>query len=188
MNLEVSVMKENYHTLLQRVIENEQEISALKDKKQQLEHELEISRRSLSCEIESLRNVTIQNEHELNETIHSCATFNETIQDLSQSVSKLNDKFLHLDPAEDTTDCHSGWIRSDDFGTEFWIGGKRQGDVYKWVTSDDKIKDMNYTRWARGSPNVFGSYCVEIDKRFQYKWNDTACVLSQQNICKQYMT
>lgn len=235
MNLEVSVMKENYHTLLQRVIDNEQEIATLKGQKQQLEHELENSRTSFSCEIESLRDITIQNEHELNETIHYWTTFNETVQDLSHSVSTLNNKLLLLDPAEDKTDCHSGWLRSEDYGacyffsdetmswndaqeqcrkqngsladilseneavwlaesirnhngTEFWIGGKRQGDVYKWVTSDGKTKDMNYTRWALGEPNGSGSYCVEIDKRFQYKWNDSACVWSQHYICKLYMT
>ncbi|CAG2189559.1 unnamed protein product [Mytilus edulis] len=233
--LEVNVMKENYHTLLQRVVENEQEITDLKGQRQQLENELENCRKSCSCEIENLRDDIIQNEHELNETIHSWTTFNETIQDLSQSVSNLNDKFLLLDPAEDTTECFSGWIKNDDYGacyffsdktmswndaqeqcrkqngsladilsaneavwladsirnhdgSEFWIGGKRQDDVYQWVTSDGKIKDMNYTRWALGEPNGVGSYCVEIDKRFQYKWNDSACVWSQHFICKLYLT
>ncbi|CAG2244997.1 unnamed protein product [Mytilus edulis] len=226
MKLEVSVMKDNYHTLLQRVIENEQDISTLKVQKQKLENELENSRKSFSCEIESLREDTIQNGHELNETIHSWTTYNETIKDLSHSVSKLNNKLMLLDPAEGTTYCRSGWIRSDDFGacyffsdetmswndaqrldcpsvisrqplpifvfliagTEFWIGGKRQDDVYQWVTFDGKTKDMNYTRLAQGEPNGFGSYCVEIDKRFRYKWNDSACVWSQHFICKLYLT
>ncbi|XP_071147593.1 uncharacterized protein [Mytilus edulis] len=98
--MEVSVLKENYHALLQRVYNNENDVAFLKGNKQQLEHELDNTRRIFSCEIEGIRDITSQYEHELNETIHSWTTFNETIQNLSNSVSLLDAKYVLLERAE----------------------------------------------------------------------------------------
>ncbi|CAC5412046.1 unnamed protein product [Mytilus coruscus] len=95
--MEVDVMKGNYHALLLRVINNEHEIASLKSQTQQLEHELENTRRTFTCELQGLRDTTIQYEQELNEAINSWNTFNETIQDLSHSVSVLDNKYSLLE-------------------------------------------------------------------------------------------
>lgn len=52
--LDVNVMKENYHDLLKRVIDNENTIESLKKDKHYLSNEAENLKRQLSCEIEEL--------------------------------------------------------------------------------------------------------------------------------------
>ncbi|CAC5385982.1 MRC [Mytilus coruscus] len=121
--MEVCVMKKNYIVLLQRVVNNEHEIAFLKGQKQQLENELENTRRTFSCEIENLHDITVQQKLELNETIHSWTTFNETTHDLIHRVNVLDDKYLrqercgeYINKSDSYTYCVGGWRRRGDFG------------------------------------------------------------------------
>lgn len=95
--MEVDVMKENYHALLLRVNNNEHKIVTLKGQSQQIKNVIENTKRTLSCEIEGLRDASIQFKQELNETINSWNTMYDTIQDLTQSVSLLDNKYSPLE-------------------------------------------------------------------------------------------
>jgi len=50
----------------------------------------------------------------------------------------------------------------------FWVGGYREGKIWKWVTSED----FTYKNWADGQPDNYGG---KEDKMMLYKngrWND----------------
>ncbi|XP_063410177.1 C-type lectin domain family 10 member A-like [Mytilus trossulus] len=177
---EVDVMKKNYDALLKRVdntCNNEKEIASLKGQIQQLEHKLENTTQTFSCEIEVLRNI------------------------LDNKYSPLEIPGNHSNESGDELQCPLGWIRRVDFGacyffsdtqkswndaqeqcrkdngsltdifsekenlwltdkyiqnqtaSKFWIGGKYDNGVYKWFTSDGKTKHMNYTRLTNGLPD-----------------------------------
>ncbi|XP_052102871.1 C-type lectin domain family 4 member F-like [Mytilus californianus] len=144
--MEVDVLKGNYHSLLLRVINNEHEIAFLKGQTQQLEHELETTRRTFSCELQGLLDTTIQYEHKLNETIHSLATFNQTIQDLSQSVSVLDNKYSlleipgrHSNESGDEQECPLDWIRRVDFGACYFFSNESMS----WNDSQRQCRKHN---------------------------------------------
>ncbi|XP_071147476.1 C-type lectin domain family 10 member A-like [Mytilus edulis] len=146
--MEVDVMKGNYHALLLRVIYNEHEIASLKGQTQQLEHELENTKQTFSCEIEGLRDVSMQYEQKLNETINSWNSMNDTIQDLSQSVSVLDNKYSHLEiPGKhsdesdtgDGSECPLDWIRRVDFGACYFFS-----DTHKsWNDAQEQCRKHN---------------------------------------------
>ncbi|CAC5425300.1 CSMD [Mytilus coruscus] len=94
---EVNVMKDNYHELLKRVMNNEIEIEDLKRREQYLKHELENTKRYVSCQMEDLNDITKENHDKLNKTQFelmktrnsfnpTLASYNETIQELSDSL------------------------------------------------------------------------------------------------------
>ncbi|CAC5381962.1 unnamed protein product [Mytilus coruscus] len=99
--LDVNVMKDNYHDLLNRVIANENTIELLKKEKQNLTHELENLSRQLSCEIEVLHDISREHQQELNETHfqfnHTWYSFNQTVHELSYNVDVLDNKYLLLE-------------------------------------------------------------------------------------------
>lgn len=99
--LDVSVMKENYHDLLKRVIDNENIIELLKKDKQYLTHEVENLKKQLYCEIEVLHDITGEHQQELNETNfqfnHTLYSFNKTVHELSYNVDVLDNKYLFLE-------------------------------------------------------------------------------------------
>ncbi|XP_063410175.1 hepatic lectin-like isoform X2 [Mytilus trossulus] len=116
---EVEVMEKNKHYLRLRLMNSEQDIASLKDRTQQLEHELENTKLTFWCEIEGLRNVTIQFEQELNETTNAWNTINNTIQDLRQRISVLDNQYSpleipgkHIDESDDLTRCPPNLHRS----------------------------------------------------------------------------
>ncbi|CAG2189545.1 unnamed protein product [Mytilus edulis] len=146
--LEVDVMKGNYHALLLRVINNEHEVAFLKGQTQQLEHELENTKQTFSCEIEGLRDVSMQYEQKLNETINSWNSMNDTIQDLSQSVSVLDNKYSHLEiPGKhsdesdtgDGSDCPLDWIRRVDFGACYFFSDTSKS----WNDAQEQCRKHN---------------------------------------------
>lgn len=99
--LDVNVMKENYHNLLKRVIDNANTIDSLEKDKQYLTHEVENLKRQLSCEIEVLHDITGEHQKELIETNfelnHTWYSFNKTVHELSYKVDVLENKFLRLE-------------------------------------------------------------------------------------------
>ncbi|XP_071136803.1 uncharacterized protein [Mytilus edulis] len=98
--LDVNVMKENYHDLLKRVIDNENTIELLENDKQYLTHEVENLKRQLSCETEVLHDITGEHQKELNETNfelnHTWYSFNKMVHELSCNVDVIDNKFLCL--------------------------------------------------------------------------------------------
>ncbi|CAG2230931.1 unnamed protein product [Mytilus edulis] len=156
-NIEVEVMKGNFHALLLRVINNEHEIVTLKGQTQQMEHELENTKRTFSCEIEGLRDTTIQYEQEINETINSWNTLNKTIQDLSQSVGVLENKFSILETLDmhsnehdegksnesgstsDKVKCPLDWIRRVDFGACYFFSNESRS----WNDAQEQCRKQN---------------------------------------------
>ncbi|XP_063410178.1 oxidized low-density lipoprotein receptor 1-like [Mytilus trossulus] len=155
--MEVDVMKGNYHDLLLRVINNEHEIVTLKGQTQQMVNELENTKRTFSCEIEDLRATTIQYEQEINETKNSWNTLNETIQDLSQSVSVLKNKLSILESldtnsnehddgksnepglASEKQECPLEWIRNVDFGACYFFSSKPRS----WDGAQEQCREQN---------------------------------------------
>ncbi|CAC5422245.1 unnamed protein product [Mytilus coruscus] len=102
--LEVNVMKENYHDLLKRVIDNENTIDSLEKDKQYLTNEVENLKRQLSCETEVLHDITGEHQKELNKTnfelIHTWYSFNKTVHELSYTVDSFENKFLCLEGSD----------------------------------------------------------------------------------------
>lgn len=98
---DVNVMKENYHNLLKRVIDNIKTIDSLEKDKQYLTHEVENLKRQLSCETEVLHDITGEHQKELIETNlelnHTWYSFNKTVHELSYNVDVLENKFLRLE-------------------------------------------------------------------------------------------
>ncbi|XP_071135767.1 MAM domain-containing glycosylphosphatidylinositol anchor protein 2-like [Mytilus edulis] len=98
--LDVNVMKENYHDLLKRVIDNENTIELLENDKQYLKHEVENLKRQLSCETEVLHDITGEHQKELNETnfeLNHTYSFNKRVQELSCTVDVIDNKILCLE-------------------------------------------------------------------------------------------
>nr|AJQ21492.1 C-type lectin 1 [Mytilus galloprovincialis] len=187
--MEVDVMKGHFHALLLRVINNEHEIAFFKGQTQQLEHELENTKRTFSCEIEGLRDVTTQYEQELNETINAWNTFNETIQDLSHSVSVLDNKVRHLKrpgwhgidsgSTDEPQGCHLGWIRNEKLNSCYYFSntslswndaqeqcGRKNGSLADIYSEDEFVWLVEYIRNSKASSFWIGGK----DDKGEYKW------------------
>ncbi|CAC5399735.1 CSMD [Mytilus coruscus] len=127
---EVNVMKDNYHELLKRVMNNENEIEDLKSREHYLKNELENTRRYMACQIEELNDFTREKYDNLNETKAALMTtmisfseslkiLNETIQELSH---RLPEKLLceeNLTECSYTSDCFHETISSPGYPLEY---------------------------------------------------------------------
>ncbi|XP_076085501.1 C-type lectin domain family 10 member A-like [Mytilus galloprovincialis] len=143
---EFDVMKGNYHALLMRVVNNEHEIAFLKGQTQQLEHTLENTKRTFSCEIEGLRDGTIQLEQELKETTNAWKTINDTIQDLSPMVNVLDSKYSPLEipgkqsnESGDGSECPLDWVRRVDFGACYFVSYSQKS----WNDAQEQCRRHN---------------------------------------------
>ncbi|CAG2224540.1 unnamed protein product [Mytilus edulis] len=85
---EVNVIKNNYHELLKRVINNEIEISEQKGREQYLKNDLENTKRYMTCQMEDIKDFTEEKYNNLNETK---AALMKTMISFSQSLTSLND-------------------------------------------------------------------------------------------------
>ncbi|CAC5422238.1 unnamed protein product [Mytilus coruscus] len=74
----VNVLKDNYHDLLKRVIDNENTIEFLKKGKQYLTNEIENLRRQLSCEIEAISTCFLENQTS-DESFTECVNKTEVV-------------------------------------------------------------------------------------------------------------
>ncbi|CAG2224541.1 unnamed protein product [Mytilus edulis] len=90
---EVHVIKDNYHELLKRVINNEIKIEDLKSREDQLKHELENVKKYMTCQLEELNDITIDNHDKLNDTK---AALMKTMISFSQSLKLLNETMQEL--------------------------------------------------------------------------------------------
>ncbi|XP_076085502.1 hepatic lectin-like [Mytilus galloprovincialis] len=192
--MEFDVMKGNYHNLLLRVDNNADAIASLKGQTQKLEYQHENTKRTCSCEIEGLRNVTIQFEQELNETRSAWNTINNTIQDLRQSVSVLENQYSplkmpgkHIDESDDLTRCppilprNSNLFAYIDTCLEIvhdersWYDARRHcqqhgGDlaVIKDLTKQQFVMNaLKYLRWDKNGVWIGGT---DGDKEGEWKW------------------
>ncbi|CAG2248967.1 unnamed protein product [Mytilus edulis] len=143
---EVDVMKGNYHALFMRVINNEHEIAFLKGQTQQLENKLANTRRTFSCEIEGLRDGTIQLEQDLKETTNAWKTINDTIQDLRQRVNVLDNKYSHLkiprkhsNKSGDGSECPLDWVRRVGFGACYFFSYSQKS----WNDAQEQCRRHN---------------------------------------------
>ncbi|XP_052073072.1 cubilin-like [Mytilus californianus] len=90
---EVNVMKDNYHELLKRVMNNEIEIVDLKRREKYLKNELENIKRYMACQMEELNDFTEEKYDNLNETK---AALMKTMISFSQSLTLLNETIQEL--------------------------------------------------------------------------------------------
>ncbi|VDH92835.1 Hypothetical predicted protein [Mytilus galloprovincialis] len=90
---EVNVIKNNYHELLKRVINNEIEIVDLKNQKQYLKNDLENTKRYMTCQMEDIKDFTEEKYNNLNETK---AALMKTMISFSQSLKLLNETMQEL--------------------------------------------------------------------------------------------
>ena len=69
-------------------------------------------------------------------------------------------------------------------GSQFWIGGRRSGDEWKWTQSTG----TEFENWASGEPNNWGGdeNCVQMGyPLFQnHKWNDQKCSVQIGFVCQ----
>ncbi|CAG2189546.1 unnamed protein product [Mytilus edulis] len=195
-----------------RVVNNEHEIAFLKGQTQQLEHKLENTKRTFSCEIEDGQCVRCK-------------------------YSPLEIPGKHSNESGDGSECPLDWVRRVDFGACYflvihkkswndaqeqcrrhngsltdinseneavflaeysrnhtarsvWIGGKNDHGVYKWFTSDGKTKHMNYTRWTNTQTQYNTrnrSLCAQLYDDVEYKWLKWNCDEAENFICKTYI-
>ncbi|XP_071147464.1 C-type lectin domain family 10 member A-like [Mytilus edulis] len=143
---EVDVMKGNYHALFMRVINNEHEIAFLKGQTQQLEHKHANTKRAFSCEIEGLRDGTIQLEQDLKETTNASKTIYDTIQDLRQRVNVLDNKYSHLkiprkhsSKSGDGSECPLDWVRRVGFGACYFFSHSQKS----WNDAQEQCRRHN---------------------------------------------
>ncbi|VDI31711.1 Hypothetical predicted protein, partial [Mytilus galloprovincialis] len=91
---EVNVMKDNYHELLKRVINNENEIEDLKSREEHLKHELENVKTYMTCQMEELNDITIDNHDKLNDTkaalIKTRISFTQSLKLLNETMQELS--------------------------------------------------------------------------------------------------
>ncbi|VDH92833.1 Hypothetical predicted protein [Mytilus galloprovincialis] len=107
---EFEVMKGNFHTLLKRVISNENEISDLKNQNNELKNTV----RLCSCKIEELNDIIIQNQCNLNETR---SQFNQELLILRSDWMNQNKKvFIGFSAymSEDFVEDHSKSLTKGD--------------------------------------------------------------------------
>ncbi|XP_071180483.1 fibrinogen-like protein A [Mytilus edulis] len=108
---EVNVMKDNYHELLKRVINNENEIEDLKSREEHLKHELENVKKYMTCQMEELNDITIDNHDKLNDTktalIKTRISFTQSLKLLNETMQELSHRQPEkLKCEENQTECN----------------------------------------------------------------------------------
>ncbi len=74
------------------------------------------------------------------------------------------------------------------YSKSLWTGGNdlaSEGE-WHWVGS---LLPMTYTNWYRYQPDNGHNreHCMELERRYRYRWNDQPCHLLNHFICEIYM-
>ncbi|XP_063448617.1 membrane frizzled-related protein-like [Mytilus trossulus] len=101
-------MKDNYHELLKRVINNENEIEDMKSREEHLKHELENVKKYMTCQMEELNDITID---KLNDTkaalIKTRISFTQSLKLLNETMQELSHRQPEkLKCEENQTECN----------------------------------------------------------------------------------
>ncbi|CAC5381968.1 unnamed protein product [Mytilus coruscus] len=180
--LDVNVMKEHYHNLLKRVIDNENTVDSLEKDRQYFTHEVENLKRKLSCKIEVLHDITGEHQKELNDTNfelnHTWYSFNKTVHEQSYNVDVLENKFLCLErerSEESLKRCTNKTGKLSDCG---YFESKWENSFAYLLTRDRTVVllfQSNETRSDFTGPNraMTGEYYVYIEAtEMEYLDND----------------
>lgn len=70
--------------------------------------------------------------------------------------------------------------------SSWYIGGRRQNNVWQWIDRDGFWSTMTYNRWAAGQPNNGVEECAAIysDAEKLITWHDYSCGTVLKYICE----
>ncbi|CAC5425306.1 unnamed protein product [Mytilus coruscus] len=176
---EVNVMKNNYHELLKRVINNEIEISDQKRREQYLKNEIENVKRYMTCQMEELNDITIENNDKLNETKaalkkamisfrQSLTLLNETMQELSHRLPEKLRCEENLTECSYTSACFHEKISSPGYPLAYsnnlaknWsidVGGGYRAKIQFTILSTEDDYDFVEVYNAVNASDLIGSF------------------------------
>ncbi|XP_063413977.1 perlucin-like protein isoform X2 [Mytilus trossulus] len=83
-------------------------------------------------------------------------------------------------------ESESNWLKQEANVEEksFWAGAAdfNEGD-WRWIVD---FSNVTFTDWHTGQPDNSGGHedCLEIEKSYNYQWNDVVCTIQNGYICE----
>ncbi|CAH1101939.1 unnamed protein product [Psylliodes chrysocephalus] len=98
----------------------------------------------------------------------------------------LHMKLLTIHSEDENERVHK-YIRDASKGHEYWIGGTRLVDGYKWIWMPYGTQ-VEYTNWSNGQPSDVNEKCMQVwITNNKLTWNDRDCNAEFFFVCERYV-